>query len=293
MRKTMAPYNRLLFAAFVLQVFLYTPYVSSVAHAGEPSPANRKNVAVVEFQTKGDVGIPDAGSIVAEWMISSLLKTGKFALKERVLLTKVLEEQSLGLSGLIDEKTLAAQAGKLFGVEAIITGTVIKWGNVISVTSRMVDTQSGAILIGADVKTADVNHIPDKIDQLAGYLAGIRKEPPPSSVGAVGPPETSVWRIGDRVLVNWTRDSYWYPGTISDKKESLYFINYDDGDKEWVNATRIRAEEIAPGDRVYCNWKNRGTYYPGTVTRRTGLSIHINYDDGDQEDTTISFVRIK
>jgi hypothetical protein len=289
----MVPYFRLIFTAFVFQLFVYTLSSPSFAKAEEPPPAERKSVAVVEFQTKGDLGIPDAGSIVAEWMISSLLKTGKFALKERVLLKKVLEEQVLGLSGLIDEKTLAAQAGKLFGVEAIITGTVIKWGDVISVTSRLIDAQSGAILIGADVKAGDANQIPDKIDELARYLAGMRKEPPASSVGAVSPPATTVWKIGDRALINWTRDIYWYPGTIADKKESLYLINYDDGDKEWVDATRIRAEDLKPGDRVYGNWKNRGLYYPGTITRRTGLSIHINYDDGGQEDTTISFIRVK
>ncbi len=95
------------------------------------------------------------------------------------------------------------------------------------------------------------------------------------------------------VLANWTRDDYWYPGTITDIKENLYFIHFDDGDKEWVDASRIRPENIKPGDRVYGNWKNRGKYYPGTVTQRTGLSIHISYDDGDQENTTISFVRVK
>ena len=279
-------------AYFLMHAFLQFP----TAYAEEKLAAlteNKKNIAVVEFQTKGDLGIKDAGSIIAEWMISGLLKTNKFNLKERVLLKKVLEEQVLESSGLVDEKTLAAEAGKLYGVEAIVTGTVIKWGDIISVTTRLIDTKSGAILIGADVKARDVNHIPDKIDELAGYIAGIRKEPPKDSMDTSARETAVTWKIGDRALINWTHDEYWYPGTIRDKKESLYFIHFDDGDEEWVDASRIKTDDIKPGDRVYGNWKNRKWYYPGVVTWRSGLSIHISYDDGDQEDTTISFVRIK
>ena len=73
----MVPYFRLIITAFVLQLFVYTLSSPSFAKAEEPPPTERKSVAVVEFQTKGDLGIPDAGSIVAEWMISSLLKTVK------------------------------------------------------------------------------------------------------------------------------------------------------------------------------------------------------------------------
>jgi len=55
---------------------------------------DKMTVAVVEFQVKGDIGIKDAGAIIAEWMISALIETGKFSLNERVLLAKVLEEQT-------------------------------------------------------------------------------------------------------------------------------------------------------------------------------------------------------
>ncbi|MCH7497702.1 MAG: hypothetical protein IH971_07625, partial [Candidatus Marinimicrobia bacterium] len=133
------------------------------------------NTAVVEFQEKGSLGIEDAGTIVAEWMSSSLYRTGTFSLYERVLLQKVLEEQELGLTGALDEQT-TAEIGKVYGVEAIVTGTISKFGNTISVVVKLIDTNTAKVMAIADVKTESLSTIPDKIDELAWELA---KEPEP------------------------------------------------------------------------------------------------------------------
>ncbi len=45
----------------------------------------------------------------------------------------------MGMSALMDKKTIA-EIGKMHGVEAIITGSVIKFGDVISVNTKMIDT---------------------------------------------------------------------------------------------------------------------------------------------------------
>jgi formylglycine-generating enzyme required for sulfatase activity len=133
---------------------------------------NKKmTVAVVEFDVKGDIGIKDAGAIIAEWMVGSIHKTKEFDLKERVLLRKVLKEQNLGMTGAISAET-AAKIGKLFGVKGIITGSVLKWGQTVSVTSRLIDTDNGTILKVATVKTTDIERIPNEIDSLALIIAG-------------------------------------------------------------------------------------------------------------------------
>ena len=136
--------------------------------------ANQKmNVAVVEFEVKGDLGIKDAGAIIAEWMISALDKTRQFNLKERVLMKKILEEQAFEASGLVDDKTLAAKAGKLYGIEGLVTGSVLKWGNKITVTARLIDTKTGAILRTAAQETSDPDTIPKKIDKIALVVSGM------------------------------------------------------------------------------------------------------------------------
>jgi hypothetical protein len=46
------------------------------------------------------------------------------------------------------------------------------------------------------------------------------------------------------------------------------------------------------GSRVSCNWKSGGIQYNGKITRKSGNSIHVSYDDGDQEDTVTSKCRL-
>lgn len=46
------------------------------------------------------------------------------------------------------------------------------------------------------------------------------------------------------------------------------------------------------GRRVSCNFQRAGTYYPGRIGQvRPGGAIHIEYDDGDREWTTMSACR--
>ena len=107
---------------------------------------------------------------MAEWMSSSLIKTGAFTLYERVLLYKVLEEQDLGLTGALDEKT-TAEIGMIYGVEAIVTGTVSKFGSTISVVAKLIDTETAKVIASSDVKTTSVDEIPGAMDRLAWELA--------------------------------------------------------------------------------------------------------------------------
>jgi len=83
------------------------------------------------------------------------------------------------------KKSTFAEVGKIYGVEGIITGSVLKWGEVISVTARLIDTKTGTILKTADIKTNDVNVIPDKINDIALVLAG--ESPPKTPTPTVQP----------------------------------------------------------------------------------------------------------
>ncbi|MBK1648808.1 DUF4384 domain-containing protein [Rhabdochromatium marinum] len=142
------------------------------------SATNTKpRIAVLDFEVRGDLGIADAGSIIAEWMTRALEKTQTFILTERVLLSKILEEQELQSSYLVDQSSQAARAGEMLGVDAIITGTVIKWAGTISIVARLVDTNTSEILATAEVKTKNLDHIPDQISLLARQLADPYQSP--------------------------------------------------------------------------------------------------------------------
>ncbi|HNW60968.1 MAG TPA: CsgG/HfaB family protein [bacterium] len=126
--------------------------------------------AVVGFSERGNLGIPDAGEIIAEWMIPALNKTGAFEVYERLSLNKLLEEHSLGQSGLVTDETMA-QIGRMRGVQAIVTGSVIKFGDIISVTAKVIDVETARILDTTDIKVKDVNAISSEIEKIAWELA--------------------------------------------------------------------------------------------------------------------------
>ena len=160
------------------------------AKAVETKPT-KPRVAVYQFKVRGDLGIPDAGDIIGEWMIGALAATGRFTLMERVLLQKVFEENELQSSHLADESTLAAEAGRLYGVEAIVSGTAIKWGETISIVARLIDTSTGVIRSAAEIKTTNRNNIPDQIDLLARKLVG----PEPAGSGTKTPPPLAAGQV--------------------------------------------------------------------------------------------------
>ncbi len=171
-------YKNLLMKLSTTLVFLLICVLFHDIAWGAPSanntPPGKMKVAVVEFEVKGEFELKEAGSIVAEWMINSVDKTSKFDLQERVLLKKILAEQKLSLGGLVDEKDATAKIGQLFGVEAIITGSVIRWQQMVSVTARLINTSSGSIIRTAEINSGNINAIPSRIDELALIITGLK-----------------------------------------------------------------------------------------------------------------------
>ena len=94
------------------------------------------------------------------------------------------------------------------------------------------------------------------------------------------------------MLGQWS-DGNWYPANIANRAGNEFELHFDDGDKATVEADQIKRLYWHVGTRVECNWKRGGTYYPGTISRMDREVIHVMYDDGDREDTTVSTCRSK
>lgn len=98
------------------------------------------------------------------------------------------------------------------------------------------------------------------------------------------------WKAGDRILGKWG-DGLWYPAQITGVAGDKFKVAFFDGDVGELSAAQIKAIDWKIGTTVECNWKNQGKYYSGKITQMKGDMVHINYDDGDQEDATISRCR--
>ena len=142
----------------------------SISAWGQKAPGSTR-VAVLEFSVKGDIGLAGAGSVAAEWLSSALAATTKFQVLERVLLDKVLEEQSISVSGMIDEKS-SAKIGQLFGAQAIATGSLVAWAGKVTMTAKIIDVGTGAVLKSATCQVPDLGALSARMKDVAGVLDG-------------------------------------------------------------------------------------------------------------------------
>ncbi len=107
----------------------------------------RRRIAVVDFcDVNGQ--IPPSGAVIAELLIGELFKTGRYEIVERKLLSSVLEQHKLNMTGLVNEST-ARKVGRLLGVDYIVTGTVIALGTTMSVNARTIAIETGSIVAAA------------------------------------------------------------------------------------------------------------------------------------------------
>lgn len=143
---------------------------------------NRKRVAVLDFDygtVRSSVSAiwgtdQDVGKGIADLLVQKLVEDGKYRVIERKALDKILAEQNFSNSDRADPST-AAKIGKVLGVDAIIIGSITKFGRddksttvggggfglgkfgvggvqkrdakaVCAITTRMVDTSTAEIL---------------------------------------------------------------------------------------------------------------------------------------------------
>ncbi len=130
----------------------------------------RLSIAILPFATKG------VGREIGEIDLLDKLKTvfvnlNRFKVIERALLEKILAEQKLGISGVIDEAT-AAQIGKGIGVDAVVCGSIAHAGNSASIDARLVDTETAAIITAQDAfaNWLSLPNLSQMISEVAGKI---------------------------------------------------------------------------------------------------------------------------
>ncbi|MHA1747722.1 MAG: FlgO family outer membrane protein [Promethearchaeota archaeon] len=113
---------------------------------------SKKKVAVIEFSDlEGNVS--KFGKYLSEELITRLFITKKFEVIERRLLNKVLDEQKLSVSDLIDPNSIK-ELGKILGVDAIVSGTVTDLGTSLKINARIISSETGSVfaVAAAEIK---------------------------------------------------------------------------------------------------------------------------------------------
>ncbi len=109
----------------------------------------KSKIAIMAFpDLNGNVS--NLGKFIPEELTTRLFMTRRFEVVERSLLNKLLEEQKLGMSGLVDAGS-AAEIGKMLGVDAIVTGTITDMGNMIRINARIIATETAGVFAVSSV----------------------------------------------------------------------------------------------------------------------------------------------
>lgn len=127
----------------------------------------KTKIAVLDFELQGEgYETSDMGKIVAEWFITAMVREGRFDVVERGLLKKILDEQKLVMSGVVDEQS-ATKIGKLLGVKVIISGSVLKLQNVLEINARIIDVESASIITAESVKSTQATQLQDLVVKMS------------------------------------------------------------------------------------------------------------------------------
>ena len=147
--------------------------------ANKMSAKQKTTIAVVEF-TDLQGNVTDFGRFLAEELVTRLGDLEKFKVIERQLLTKIIAEQKLSLTGVVDPAS-AKQLGKILGVDAIVSGSVTNLAQSVRVNARLISTETGEVFATA---SADIF----KDESVTGLLAsggGSTSGAPTSKPGAI------------------------------------------------------------------------------------------------------------
>ncbi len=124
---------------------------------------------IVEFDQKNSIGLENAGLIIPEILIVQLKKISDYRFVERVLLKKALAEQELQMGGTTDEKAIA-RIGKVHNLNGIITGSYMMIGKIISVSGRIIDTETAEIFSSGTVEFNAIEDLGLNLEKLAYLL---------------------------------------------------------------------------------------------------------------------------
>lgn len=182
--------------------------------------AQNTTLAAFPFNTDDKLAKKRIGFAVVETMSHKFVSNGLFTVVERAELNKLLAEQKLSASGVIENET-AIKLGQVLGAQVLLLGNVQKAGKNYQINARLVDVRSSEVVssgyeelaasafeeeaggLVAYVPEAQVlgvyllynyrhngNELP-RSDYTSGnigtlYLAPIKDDPKAFSLGAVG-----------------------------------------------------------------------------------------------------------
>lgn len=142
---------------YVMEMIAYTPKVPDhKVKLKAVASKERLVVAMLDFNTTGEnVQNNSLGRMVSENLTNLVVSKKIFDIVERKRLKEVLDEQEIGHPGGEFDNELLGKIKDLTGADAVFTGTVIKMGDKLDITVRMIDIKTAVTMASANKSAAN------------------------------------------------------------------------------------------------------------------------------------------
>lgn len=152
---------------------------------GLSQPVNLR-IAVLEFNDLNG-NVSDLSKFLAEELTTRLFTSGKFQVIERRLIEKILMEQKLSMTGVIDAKT-AMKVGAILGADFIAAGTTADLGTSIKINARIISVEKGSLVSAAST-------VISKSDQVQALMGkGVARDTAPI-IGSLEHDISGTWKF--------------------------------------------------------------------------------------------------
>jgi TolB-like protein len=101
---------------------------------------DKMRIAIIDFEAR-DISKRDAIKI-SELIRNEMINIGKYVIIERAQMGNILKEQGLQQTGCTDV-SCAVEMGKMLSAKKMLVGSIMKLGNDIIITGRIVDVEKG------------------------------------------------------------------------------------------------------------------------------------------------------
>ena len=149
-------YKTILFSTYLL----FSLCVESV-RADEPAVYP---TAVFQFQERGK-DVSELGAKVSDLLFARLSAEPTAYLVEREDMKKIIEEQQLNLSGLVNPAA-ATRVGQLTGAKILISGSILQTDQTQYLIAKVIGTETSRVL-GASAKGTVGDELDELVDELA------------------------------------------------------------------------------------------------------------------------------
>ncbi len=129
--------------------------------------SRRERLAIADFETRGDVGMADAGRTVAEELLPAFQR--RFDVVERSQVGKVLDELRLTATDVAGGDAARAEFARLARVRYLVVGSVAPLSGV-TVHARLIDVKTGLVVQTAKVVAPTPVAVLTRLPSLAALL---------------------------------------------------------------------------------------------------------------------------